>query len=77
MCHTQPIFADPALLEAAGVAYGLRGHDDVPAYGAGTQPVAEKIAGELLVLPMHPDLSEQDVDDIVAATKKIAEAYRR
>jgi dTDP-4-amino-4,6-dideoxygalactose transaminase len=30
-----------------------------------------------LVLPMHPELSEQDLDDIVEAVRKVAGAYQR
>ena len=38
-------------------------------------PVAEKIAKELLILPLYSDLARKDLDDIVAAVKKVAEAY--
>ena len=57
--------------------FRLRGDAPVPPYGWGTLPVAEKIAGELLLLPMHPGLSAQDLDDMVEATRKVAGAYRR
>ena len=75
LCHVHPLFTEPAS-RATAVAFRLHG-DPLPAYGWGTQPTAEKIAGELLCLPLYPDLSAQDVADIVAATRKVAGAYRR
>jgi dTDP-4-amino-4,6-dideoxygalactose transaminase len=76
LCHVHPLFATAAGRTTAS-AFQLRGDAPIPAYGWGTLPVAEKIANELLLLPMHPDLSEQDLDDIVVATCKVADAYRR
>jgi dTDP-4-amino-4,6-dideoxygalactose transaminase len=76
LCHVHPLFATAAG-RATAPAFQFRGAEPVPAYGWGTLPVAEKLAGELLALPMHPALSTQDVDDIVAATRKVATAYRR
>ena len=73
---TNPLFAS-AEGRATAPAFRYRSDaTDLP-YGLGTLPVAEKIASELLLLPMHPDLSERDLDDIVAATRKVADAYRR
>ena len=76
LCHVHPLFAT-AEGRATACAYQLSGDAPIPAYGWGTLPVAEKIANELLLLPMHPGLSEQDLDDIVVATRKVAGAYRR
>jgi dTDP-4-amino-4,6-dideoxygalactose transaminase len=76
LCHVHPLFAT-AEGRATAPAYQLSGDAPVPAYGWGTLPVAEKIANELLLLPMHPDLSEQDLDNIIVATRKVAAAYRR
>jgi dTDP-4-amino-4,6-dideoxygalactose transaminase len=76
LCHVHPLFAETDG-RATAPAFQLRGDAPIPSYGWGTLPVAEKMAGELLILPMHPDLSEQDLDDIVEATRKVAGAYRR
>lgn len=40
-------------------------------------PVAERIRRELLLLPLYPDLTRQDLDDIVEAVTKVSEAYAR
>ena len=74
--HVHPLFAEPAG-RATAPAYRFSGDASLPKYGPGTQPVAEKIAGELLIFPMHAALSEQDVGEIVEATRKVAAAYRR
>jgi len=76
LCHVHPLFAE-AKGRATASTFQFRGDVPLPSYGWGTLPVAEKIADELLLLPMHPELSEQDVDDIVEATRKVASAYRR
>jgi len=76
LSHVHPLFAEPAG-RATAAAYALRGDAPLPRYGWGTLPVAEKIAGELLTLPMHAGLSDQDVADIIEAVKKVAAAYRR
>ncbi len=76
LSHVHPLFA-ASEGRATAPAFRFRGNAPVPPYGWGTLPVAEKIAGELLLLPMHPGLSEQDLDDIVEATRKVASAYRR
>jgi dTDP-4-amino-4,6-dideoxygalactose transaminase len=76
LCHIHPLFAEAAG-RATAPAFRWRGDAPLPAYGWGTLPVAEKIADELLLLPLHPHLSEQDLNDIVAATRKVADAFRR
>ncbi len=38
-------------------------------------PVAERIRRELLLLPLYPDLTERDLDDVVAAVTKVSGAY--
>ena len=76
LCHVHPLFAEAAG-RATAPAFRWRGDAPLPAYGRGTLPVAEKIADELLLLPLHPHLSERDLDDIVAATRKVADAFRR
>jgi dTDP-4-amino-4,6-dideoxygalactose transaminase len=64
MCHVHPLFTDRS---APG---GQR-------YGRGALPVAERIAEELLILPLYPDLARADLDDIIAALRKVVQAYRR
>ena len=76
LCHVHPLFAT-AEGRATAPAFQFGGEEPLQSYGWGTLPVAEKIAGELVVLPMHPALSGKDVDDIVEATRKVAAAYRR
>jgi perosamine synthetase len=44
-------------------------------YGDLTCPVAERLAGELFTLQVHPTLRERDLDDVAAAIAKVAEAY--
>lgn len=43
-------------------------------YGSGDFPQAEKAAEEVLSLPVHPRVSEEDVQSIVTAIKEIAHA---
>jgi dTDP-4-amino-4,6-dideoxygalactose transaminase len=76
LCHVHPLFTT-AEGRATASAFQLSGDAPTQAYGWGTLSVAEKIANELLLLPLYPDLSEQDLNDIVAATRKVAAAYRR
>jgi len=47
-----------------------------PSAGNGL-PVSDRLAGEVLSLPMHPDLSEADQDRVVAALKAAIAAHRR
>ena len=76
LSHVHPLFAEEAG-RATAPAYRLRGDAPLPAYGQGTLPVSEKIASELLTLPMYPALTEGDVRDIIEATRKVAAAYHR
>ncbi len=76
LCHIHPLFTE-AEGRATAPAFQFRGDAPLPLYGWGTLPVAEKIAHELLLLPLYPELSEQDLDDIISATRKVANAYRR
>ena len=43
----------------------------------GSLPQAERVARELLLLPLHPALSDDDLTDIVTAVQKVARAYRK
>ncbi len=44
-------------------------------YGLGAMPVAERISRELLLLPLYPDLTRRDLDDIAAAVGKVVHAF--
>ena len=46
-------------------------------YAPDAYPVAQSNYERMLSLPLHPGLSEADVDDVVAAVLDIAEEYRR
>jgi dTDP-4-amino-4,6-dideoxygalactose transaminase len=39
-------------------------------YGDPSAPVAERLAGEVLSLPVHPGLSDADVEAIAAAIRE-------
>ena len=43
--------------------------------GPGQCPVAEAAYEEILTLPMFPDMSDKDVEDVIRALAKVAEAY--
>jgi perosamine synthetase len=62
LCHVHPLFVE-------------RSEVGQQRYGYGTLPIAERIADELLVLPLYPDLTQQDLSDIVAAVRKVVAAY--
>ncbi len=42
---------------------------------AGLCPAAERVAEEILTLPMFPTMTDGDVDDVVAAVTKVGRAY--
>ena len=44
-------------------------------YARGDYPIAEDCYDRLITLPLFPDMSESDVDDVVKATKKVFENY--
>ena len=44
---------------------------------AGTLPVTERIGRSVLTLPLTPDFSDRDADDVIAAVTKVVAAYRR
>jgi perosamine synthetase len=39
-------------------------------------PFTERLAGEILTLPLFPDMSDADVGDVVTAVRKVLAAYR-
>jgi dTDP-4-amino-4,6-dideoxygalactose transaminase len=56
-------YATPVHFQAAARAWG---------YGPGDFPVAERLAKEVLCLPVHPFLSDADVDRVAEATRGAA-----
>ncbi|MFN0007253.1 MAG: DegT/DnrJ/EryC1/StrS family aminotransferase [Planctomycetota bacterium] len=56
-------YPKPVHLQEAARAWG---------YGPGDFPVAERLAREVLCLPVHPFLSDQDVDRVAEATLEAA-----
>jgi len=46
-------------------------------YGEAPCPVAERLAGELFTLLVHPTLTPQDLGDVVRAIEKVARASQR
>ena len=39
-------------------------------YGEGDLPVAESVCKRVLSLPMHPYMSEEDIDKVVSVVKR-------
>jgi dTDP-4-amino-4,6-dideoxygalactose transaminase len=74
---TSPLYAAPAVRER--ITYGQSGFplQDV-SYPAGLCPNAEELIDRrLLVLPWNENYTESDVDDIVAAIRKVHHALSR
>lgn len=46
-------------------------------YKKGLCPNAEKLYDEILSLPLYYSLTDQDVEDVICAVKKVAEYYRK
>ncbi len=46
-------------------------------YARGQWPIAEAAYERMISLPMWAGMSDQDVDDVIAALQKVIEAYRR
>ena len=46
-------------------------------YQKGICPIAEKIYGGIMSIPLYPKMTNQDVDDVVHAIKKVVENYRK
>jgi dTDP-4-amino-4,6-dideoxygalactose transaminase len=64
-----------AKLDAAGIGTGLfyrlalHQHPAFKAYAGRALPVSERMANETLSLPVHPDLTDAEVDRIIAAVR--------
>ena len=46
-------------------------------YQNGICPAAEKIYKGIMSIPLYPKMTDQDVDDVIHAVKKVAENYRK
>lgn len=46
-------------------------------YKRGLCPVAEEIYRWIMSIPLFPKMSDQDVEDVIRAVKKVAEGYRK
>jgi perosamine synthetase len=73
--HLQPLFVEKVGYGAVGCPYKCPFYDGDPKYGWGTLPNAERIALELMILPLHPALTEKDLGEIVTAVTKVRDAY--
>ncbi len=76
MCHTQPLFTQRNGRGSVNCPFGCPHFEGAPRYGLGTLPNSERLGEELLLLPLYPDLSRKDLEDIVHAVEKVVEAYR-
>jgi len=45
--------------------------------GPGLCPIAEAAYERLITLPIFPHMSDDDIDDVIAAVRKVVEVYRR
>jgi perosamine synthetase len=41
----------------------------------GSLPVVEAMYNEIITLPVHPSMTDSDADDVIAAVKKVTQAY--
>jgi dTDP-4-amino-4,6-dideoxygalactose transaminase len=46
-------------------------------YEKGICPNAEKLYNEIMSLPLYYSLTDEDVDDVIRAVRKIADYYRK
>ncbi|MFS0892883.1 DegT/DnrJ/EryC1/StrS family aminotransferase [Microbacterium sp. 179-I 3D3 NHS] len=74
-----PLYAMPPLMEErvyGSTGFPLRRPDGSARYHWGDCPVAERLVGsDLVVVPANENLTEQDVDDTIAAVRKVHDAY--
>lgn len=73
--HLQPLFVEKVGYGTVGCPYKCPFYDGDPKYGYGTLPNAERLAKELMLLPLHPALTDKDLHDIVTALIKVCGAY--
>lgn len=55
----------------------MRFYADVYGLSASDYPVAEREAARLLSLPLHPLLTDHDVDDVIETTREVARVFAR
>ncbi len=46
-------------------------------YEKGLCPNAEKIYEGIMSIPLYPKMTDQDVEDVISAVKKVVENYRK
>ena len=46
-------------------------------YGNGLCPNAEELYKRIMSIPLYPAMTDEDVNDVIHAVKKVAENYRR
>jgi dTDP-4-amino-4,6-dideoxygalactose transaminase len=69
-----------ALLDEAGIGTGLfyrlalHEHPAFRDFKGRKLPVSEQLASEVLALPMHPDLTDEEVDRVIAAVRQAVAA---
>lgn len=62
--HYRPVYLHPYYRDRFG-------------FGPGLCPRAEKVYEEIVTLPLFPTMVERDVDDVIAAVRKVTAHYRR
>jgi dTDP-4-amino-4,6-dideoxygalactose transaminase len=73
-CHTQPLFTERHGRGSANCPFDCHPEIEWPDYRAGTLPNSERLAQELLLLPLFPEMTRADLDDIVGAVRKVSGA---
>jgi perosamine synthetase len=76
LCHVHPLFTEQRGRGAVQCPFKCPLYEGNVTYEEGMFPKAERIAKEILLLPLYPELQEKDLQDIVRAVKKIVQAYR-
>ena len=76
MCHVQPVFTNHRGRGRANCPFDCCRDASYPPYGRGTLPVSEQVGEELILLPLFPDLTSTDIEDVIRAVWKVAEGLR-
>lgn len=72
--HQQPLFVRKNGFGRTSAPFTPPWYPGEVSYGSGL-PLAEKLPEDLVRLPMHPGLQEEDLQDIAAAVGKVARAF--
>ena len=75
LSHVHPLFTDSVGRGTVDCPWRCPHYEGEVTYGWGTLPKAEKLAHEILALPLHPGLSRDALDDVATAVKKVAKVY--